>query len=181
MSRSRARSMSRRRGRVAKCSCSGGRDAGCRPVGRTDQNSREAGQSGRSLETLEAYSETVAVRAVPESTNIWSLVTATGTPSASATPAHMFEFLTRLGTGATSIEREIITCQVGVGWLWTPGRLTGIDDGAARRPRAPHRSRGRGICQHPRQQPLRAIAPRCPRRATGCNRVAPSYLAGVRP
>ena len=93
-----------------------------------DQNSREAGQSGRSLETLEAYSETVAVRAVPESTNIWSLVTATGTPSASATPARMFEFATRqaaVGTGATSIEREIVTCQVGVGWLWACWAIDG--------------------------------------------------------
>ena len=120
--------MSRRRGRVAKCSCSRGRGAGCRPVGRTDQNSREAGQSGRSLETLEAYSETVAVRAVPESTNIWPLVTATETLSASATPARMFEFATRqaaVGTGATSIEREIVTCQVGVGWLWTCWAIDG--------------------------------------------------------
>ena len=85
-------------------------------------------QSGRSLETLEAYRETVAVRAVPESTNIWPLVTATETLSASATPARMFEFATRqaaVGTGATSIEREIVTCQVGVGWLWTCWAIDG--------------------------------------------------------
>ena len=55
-----------------------------------------------------------------ESTDIWGLVTAGGTPSAGASPARMFEFATRLpavGTGATPIEREIITCQVGAGRL----------------------------------------------------------------
>ena len=55
-----------------------------------------------------------------ESTDIWRLVTATGTPSAGASPARMFEFATRLpavGTGATPIEREIVTCQVGAGRL----------------------------------------------------------------
>ena len=55
-----------------------------------------------------------------ESTDIWELVTATGTPSAGASPARMFEFATRLpavGTGATPIEREIVTCAVGAGRL----------------------------------------------------------------
>ena len=55
-----------------------------------------------------------------ESTDIWSLITATGTPSAGASPARMFEFATRLpavGTGATPIEREIVTCQAGAGRL----------------------------------------------------------------
>ena len=55
-----------------------------------------------------------------ESTDIWGLVTATGTPSAGASPARMFEFATRLpavGTGATPIEREIVTCAVGAGRL----------------------------------------------------------------
>ena len=55
-----------------------------------------------------------------ESTDIWSLVTATGTPSAGASPARMFEFATRqaaVGTGATPIEREIVTCAVGAGRL----------------------------------------------------------------
>ena len=55
-----------------------------------------------------------------ESTDIWALVTATGTPSAGASPARMFEFATRLpavGTGATPIDREIVTCQVGAGRL----------------------------------------------------------------
>ena len=47
-------------------------------------------------------------------------MTATGTPSAGASPARMFEFATRLpavGTGATPIEREIVTCAVGAGRL----------------------------------------------------------------
>ena len=51
-----------------------------------------------------------------ESTDIWSLVTATGSPSAGASPARMFEFATRqaaVGTGATPIDREIVTCQTG--------------------------------------------------------------------
>ena len=55
-----------------------------------------------------------------ESTDIWRLVTAAGTPSAGASPARMFEFATRLpavGTGATPIDREIVTCQVGAGRL----------------------------------------------------------------
>ena len=55
-----------------------------------------------------------------ESTDIWRLVTATGSPSAGASPARMFEFATRLpavGTGATPIDREIVTCQVGAGRL----------------------------------------------------------------
>ena len=53
-----------------------------------------------------------------ESTDIWSLVTAGGTPSAGASPARMFEFATRqaaVGTGATPIAREIVTCQAGAG------------------------------------------------------------------
>ena len=55
-----------------------------------------------------------------ESTDIWSLVTATGSPSAGASPARMFEFATRgavSGTGATTLDREIVTCQVGAGRL----------------------------------------------------------------
>ena len=51
-----------------------------------------------------------------ESTDIWSLVTATGTPSAGASPARMFEFATRQPggvAGTTAIEREIVTCQAG--------------------------------------------------------------------
>ena len=49
-----------------------------------------------------------------ESTDIWSLVTATGSPSAGASPARMVEFATRQaasGTGATPIDREIVTCR----------------------------------------------------------------------
>ena len=55
-----------------------------------------------------------------ESTDIWGLVTATGTPSAGASPARMFELATRraaVGTGATPIDREIVTCQAGAGRL----------------------------------------------------------------
>ena len=55
-----------------------------------------------------------------EATDIWSLVTAGGTPSAGASPARMFEFATRqaaVGTGATPIAREIVTCQTGAGRL----------------------------------------------------------------
>ena len=51
-----------------------------------------------------------------ESTDIWGLVTASGTPSAGASPARMFEFATRqpaVGTGATPIDRQIVTCQAG--------------------------------------------------------------------
>ena len=50
-----------------------------------------------------------------ESTDIWSLVTAAGSPSAGASPARMVEFATRqaaTGTGATPIDRQIVTCQV---------------------------------------------------------------------
>ena len=51
-----------------------------------------------------------------EATDVWALVTATGSPSAGASPARMFEFATRgalSGTGATTLEREIVTCQAG--------------------------------------------------------------------
>ena len=47
---------------------------------------------------------------------MWRLVTATGTPSAGASPARMFELATRLpavGTGATPIDRAIVTCRDG--------------------------------------------------------------------
>ena len=51
-----------------------------------------------------------------ETTDIWRLVTAGGQPSAGASPARMFEFATRqprTGTGATPVEREIVTCEEG--------------------------------------------------------------------
>ncbi len=51
-----------------------------------------------------------------ESTDVWALVTAPGSPSAGASPARMFEFATRTaatGTGATAIDREIVTCAAG--------------------------------------------------------------------
>ena len=55
-----------------------------------------------------------------ESTDIWQLVTATGTPSAGASPARMVEFATRQaasGTGATPIDRQIVTCRDAAGRL----------------------------------------------------------------
>ena len=55
-----------------------------------------------------------------ESADIWSLVTAAGSPSAGASPARMFEFATRgvvSGTGATTLDREIVTCQAGAARL----------------------------------------------------------------
>ena len=55
-----------------------------------------------------------------ESTDIWQLVTATGTPSAGASPARMVEFATRqaaTGTGATTVDRQIVTCRDAAGRL----------------------------------------------------------------
>ena len=55
-----------------------------------------------------------------ESTDVWSLVTATGTPSAGASPARMFEFATRGAAGAggaTTIDRAVVTCRDGAGRL----------------------------------------------------------------
>ena len=60
-----------------------------------------------------------------ESTDLWSLVTATGTPSAGASPARMMEFAARQpasGTGATPIDRTVVTCRDAAGRLnaqWT--------------------------------------------------------------
>ena len=48
-----------------------------------------------------------------ESTDIWRLVTAAGSPSAGASPARMVEYATRgapSGTGATPVDRQIVTC-----------------------------------------------------------------------
>ncbi len=55
-----------------------------------------------------------------ESTDLWSLVTATGSPSAGASPARMMELATRqaaVGTGATPIDRTIVTCRDAAGRL----------------------------------------------------------------
>jgi len=55
-----------------------------------------------------------------ESTDVWALVTATGSPSAGASPARMFEYATRgaaSGTGATTLDREIVTCADGAARL----------------------------------------------------------------
>ena len=48
-----------------------------------------------------------------ESTDVWALVTASGSPSAGASPARMVEFATRGpagATGATPVDRQIVTC-----------------------------------------------------------------------
>ncbi len=55
-----------------------------------------------------------------ESTDLWRLVTATGTPSAGASPARMFEFATRGGAGAggaATMDRQVVTCRDGAGRL----------------------------------------------------------------
>ena len=55
-----------------------------------------------------------------ESTDVWRLVTAAGSPSAGASPARMFEFATRgavSGTGATTLDRAVVTCRDGAGRL----------------------------------------------------------------
>ena len=55
-----------------------------------------------------------------ESTDIWRLVTASGSPSAGASPARMFEFATRQPggvAGTTATDREIVTCQAGAARL----------------------------------------------------------------
>ena len=60
-----------------------------------------------------------------ESTDLWRLVTATGTPSAGASPARMFEFATRGAAGAggaTTVDRQVVTCRDGAARLnaqWT--------------------------------------------------------------
>ena len=55
----------------------------------------------------------ISVDDLRESTDLWALVTASGSPSAGASPARMVEYVTRgapSGTGATTLDREIVTC-----------------------------------------------------------------------
>ncbi len=55
-----------------------------------------------------------------ESTDVWSLVTAGGSPSAGASLARMFEFATRQpagATGATPVDKAIVTCRDGANRL----------------------------------------------------------------
>ena len=55
-----------------------------------------------------------------ESTDVWSLVTAGGSPSAGASPARMFEFAMRQvagATGATPVDKAIVTCRDGANRL----------------------------------------------------------------
>ena len=55
-----------------------------------------------------------------ESTDVWGLVTGGGSPSAGASPARMFEFATRQpagATGATPVDKDIVTCRDGAARL----------------------------------------------------------------
>ena len=55
-----------------------------------------------------------------ESTDIWRLVTAAGSPSAGASPARMVEFATRQAggvAGTTAIDRQVVTCRDAAGRL----------------------------------------------------------------
>ena len=55
-----------------------------------------------------------------ESTDVWRLVTAAGSPSAGASPARMFEFAARGAPGAggaTTVDRTIVTCRDGAARL----------------------------------------------------------------
>ena len=69
-----------------------------------------------------------------ESTDLWALVTASGSPSAGASPARMVEYVTRgapSGTGATTLDREIVTCATAASrldalWAAEVTRATGV-------------------------------------------------------
>ena len=69
-----------------------------------------------------------------ESTDVWRLVTARGSPSAGASPARMVEWATRgarTGTGATPVEREVVTCadaatRLDAGWRAAVERTAGV-------------------------------------------------------
>ena len=69
-----------------------------------------------------------------ETTDLWSLVTSAGSPSAGASPARLVEFATRGpagATGATPVDVEVVTCAVSAGrlnaqWAAEIGRATGI-------------------------------------------------------
>ena len=69
-----------------------------------------------------------------ETTDLWSLVTNTGSPSAGASPARLVEFATRGpagATGATPVDVQIVTCadsaaRLGALWAAEIDRATGI-------------------------------------------------------
>ena len=69
-----------------------------------------------------------------ESTDLWALVTASGSPSAGASPARMVEYVSRgapSGTGATTLDREIVTCAAAASrldalWAAEITRATGV-------------------------------------------------------
>ena len=69
-----------------------------------------------------------------ETTDLWALVTDTGSPSAGASPARLVEFATRGPpgpTGATPVDTAIVTCEVAAGqldgqWAVEIDRATGI-------------------------------------------------------
>ena len=89
-----------------------------------------------------------------ESTDVWTLVTATGAPSAGASPARMFEFATRgatAGTGATTLTREIVTCADGAGGSTRCGR-----------PSSPARATSSACASSPTPRPTPWPAPSSP-------------------
>ena len=69
-----------------------------------------------------------------ETTDLWALVTAGGSPSAGASPARLVEFATRQpagATGATPVDTEIVTCAEAAArldalWAAEIGRAAGI-------------------------------------------------------
>ena len=69
-----------------------------------------------------------------ETTDLWALVTAGGSPSAGASPARLVEFATRQAagaTGATPVESELVTCAEAAArldalWAGEIGRAAGI-------------------------------------------------------
>jgi len=65
-------------------------------------------------------SESLATSHETRAADIWRLVTATGSPSAGASPARMFELATRGAAGAagaTTVDRQIVTCRDGASRL----------------------------------------------------------------
>ena len=69
-----------------------------------------------------------------ETTDLWTLVTSAGSPSAGASPARLVEFATRGAagaTGATPVDTEVVTCQTSAArltgqWAAEINRATGI-------------------------------------------------------
>ena len=99
-----------------------------------------------------------------ETTDLWALVTAGGSPSAGASPARLVEFATRQpagATGATPVDTEIVTCAEAAA---RPGRALGRGDrprrGNLRNPDLPgRRHRGAGARGTPGRAAGRARFP----------------------